>query len=252
MTKKIIKKSIKNEKVIKKKISINQNQKKIVKKDTHRKNIHNLLKKINSRTDSKRVIVVHGWSGDINKGWFPWLKKTLEKQGFSVIMERMPDADQPKIDIWTEHLKNISGNIDEQTYFIGHSIGCQTIIRMLEKHQSEKVGGAVFLAGWFNLKEDTYKEDPKYEMKTRNIAAPWINTRIDFTKVQSKFSPGTVTAIFSDDDPYVDLNNAEAFKQKLDARILIENGKGHFSEEEVDSIPILVEEILRISKSLNK
>jgi uncharacterized protein len=233
----------------------NRNKKKITKKINNKKIIQK--KRINVASNEgvsknlKKIIVVHGWSGDINKGWFPWLKKTLESQGFKVIMEKMLNADKPKMDVWIEQLKNISGKIDEQTYFVGHSIGCQTIIRMLEKHQSEKVGGAIFLAGWFNLNERTYKEDLKSEIETRKIAAPWVNTTIDFTKVQPKFSPGTITAIFSDNDPYVDLNNAEAFKQKLDARIVIENSKGHFSEEEIDNIPILLEEILRITKNLN-
>jgi uncharacterized protein len=201
----------------------------------------------NSDKNSKKVIVVHGWSGDVSKGWFPWLKKTLEGQGFDVTMEKMPNPEKPEIDVWIERLKRISGKINEQTYFIGHSIGCQTIIRMLEKHESEKVGGAVFLAGWFDLKENTYTENPKSEKESRKIAAPWITKDIDFTKVQSKFPPGTVTAIFSDDDPYVDLNNAETFKKWLDARVIIENGKGHYSEEETEIIPILLEELLRIS-----
>ena len=196
----------------------------------------------------KRVIIVHGWNGDINKGWFPWIKKELETQGFKVIMERMPNPGRPQIDEWIGMLKSLSGNIDERTYFIGHSIGCQTIMRMLEKIESEKIGGAVFLAGWFDLTEHTYKENPKMEKEMRKIAEPWISTRFDLYKVKSKFIPGTVTAIFSEDDPYVDLKNAEAFKQWLDARIIIENGKGHFEEAKISQMPLLIEEILRISK----
>jgi predicted alpha/beta hydrolase family esterase len=163
-------------------------------------------------------------------------------------MEQMPDSNAPKIEVWTEVLKDISGDVDEKTYFVGHSIGCQTIIRMLEKHESKKVGGAIFLAGWFHLKDFTYKEEPKLEKLKRQIAEPWINNTIDFSKVQSRFDPGTITAIFSDNDPYVDIINAEIFKQKLGARILVESGKGHYSEEEIDVLPIIVQEMLRISK----
>jgi len=204
MTKNNIKKTSKN--------PANKNIIKTVKKSIKIK--HKPIKTSNNKKSSKtiklakKIIIVHGWSGDVNKGWFPWLKKILEGQGFNVVMEKMPEADKPKMELWVEQLKNISGKVDEQTYFIGHSIGCQTIIRMLEKHQSERVGGAIFLAGWFNLKEYTYKENPDSEIESRRVAAPWINTTIDFTKVQSKFYPGTITAIFSDNDPYVDLNNA--------------------------------------------
>jgi len=238
------KKNIKH-RVVKK--IVNKNHKKVVKKK-----ITNTSKNTNNNTPApvinKKVVIVHGWDGDINKGWFPWLKKTLEDQGFKVVMEQMPDSDKPQIELWTETLKTICGNVDEETYFIGHSIGCQTIIRMLEKHESQKAGGAVFLAGWFNLNDYTYKENPKLEKVTRKIAYPWVNTVIDFTKVQPKFSPGTVTAIFSDNDPYVDLINAEAFKQKFDARIIVENNKGHYEEGKIETVPSIVEEILRMSK----
>jgi uncharacterized protein len=259
-TEKKVKKNIKKQIHTHKKILI----KKIVKKSKpkiyiikHQKNVPNQKKassnnnikknKINA-TDRKKVIVVHGWDGDVNKGWFPWLRANLESQGFEVVMEQMPNTANPNIEEWIPTLKKLSGSVDNNTYFIGHSIGCQTIIRMLENLESEKAGGAIFLAGWFNLKEDTYKENPKKEKQTRKIARPWIDTSIDFSKVQSKFSPGKVTAIFSDDDPYVDISNAEMFKQKLGARILIENGKGHYSELEIDMLPIIVEELMRIAE----
>ncbi|MGV8172428.1 MAG: RBBP9/YdeN family alpha/beta hydrolase, partial [Candidatus Woesearchaeota archaeon] len=138
------------------------------------------------KSNSKKVIVVHGWDGDISRGWFPWLKENLESEGFNVVMQRMPNPEIPQIEEWITELKRVSGNIDEKTYFIGHSIGCQTILRMLEKHESEKAGGAIFLAGWFNLKEDSFKEDPISEPQSWAIAKPWIETKIDFDILQKK------------------------------------------------------------------
>jgi len=241
-----LKKNIKKKKAVNIKI-FKKNHTAPVKKIISEKKINTIKETI--KLNSKKIVIVHGWDGDITRGWFPWLKKILEDQGFEVIMEQMPnDPTQPEIKAWTETLKNLVGNIDEETYFVGHSIGCQTIIRMLEKHESQKAGGAIFLAGWFNLKDYTYKENPKLEKVTRKIAEPWILTKIDFTQVQPKFLPGKITAIFSDNDPYVDLSNAETFKKNLGARILIENNKGHYSEAEIDMVPILAQEILRITK----
>jgi uncharacterized protein len=279
------KRSIKTKNLIKKKKNINHHKvakkSRIIKKDIHKsiKSKHNntkpkqnkkilihhkksLINKTVSRASKnkgakknkseKKIIVVHGWEGGIDRDWFPWLKKTLESQGFKVIMEQMPTPDHPKIDEWTATLKNISGAIDEQTYFIGHSIGCQTIIRMLEKHEAEKVGGAVFLAGWFTLTEHTFKEDPQSEEKKRMIAKPWLEEEIDFENVQSRFNPGKIVAIFSDNDPYVDITNAEKFKQKFGARILIESGKGHYTQEDnITSVPIIIEELLRMINQKN-
>ncbi|MGV8141183.1 MAG: RBBP9/YdeN family alpha/beta hydrolase [Candidatus Woesearchaeota archaeon] len=213
-------------------------------RDDDTKNIETQNK--TNKISKKKVVIVHGWEGDVSKGWFPWLKKELESKGFKVIMEQMPDSEAPDIEKWIPTLINLSGKIDDDTYFIGHSIGCQTIIRMLERLELDRVGGAIFLAGWFDLNEDTYKENPEKEEETRNIALPWIYTDIDFQKVQSKFPPGNITAIFSEDDPYVNISNAEMFKQKLGARILMEDGKKHFSESEIDMLPIILDELLRI------
>jgi len=203
-----------------------------------------------SRDESiqRRVIVVHGWDGDISKGWFPWLKENLESEGFDVIMRSMPNPEAPKIEEWVEELKKISGTVDDNTYFIGHSIGCQTILRMLERHKSEKAGGAIFLAGWFKLKEDSFKDDPLSESQSWDIAQPWIDTQIDFDVLQRKLAPRKVVAVFSDNDRYVDISNAEMFKEKLGARIIIDSGKGHFEETDVAEVPLLIQELLRISK----
>jgi esterase/lipase len=34
----------------------------------------------------KKVFIIHGWDGYPEEGWFPWLKKELEKKGFSVFV----------------------------------------------------------------------------------------------------------------------------------------------------------------------
>ena len=231
-------------------------KKKILHKKKPAQKKENKIKKTSIGIDSGRnhknlgkVIIVHGWDGDISKGWYPWLKQELESKGFDVLIRQMPHYDAPAVDEWVYALKDISGRIDEKTYFIGHSVGCQTIIRALEKPDVDKVGGAIFIAGWFELKEKAYTEYSKTEKDTRRIAKPWINTPIDFNKVQSRFSPGKITAIFSDNDPYVDMLNAHLFKDRLGAKIIVENNKGHYRpEDDANVIPLLVEELLNIVK----
>src|SRR3989344_5696346 len=123
----------------------------------------------------KKVYLIHKWGGNSGEEWYVWLKEELEKKGFEVEVFDMPNTDEPKIEEWVKYLEeNInSDDIDEKTYFVGHSIGCQTILRYLEKlHKNKKIAGCVFVAPWLdliNLGEE--------EMK---IAHPWINTKIDF------------------------------------------------------------------------
>ena len=81
----------------------------------------------------KKIIIVHGWDGRPDCGWFKWIAAELKKKEFKVIMPVMPDKETPVISKWIKHLDKVAGKIDEDTYFIGHSIGCQTIIRYLVK-----------------------------------------------------------------------------------------------------------------------
>src|SRR3989344_1269237 len=144
--------------------------------------------------NKKIVFIIHGWWGYPKEGWFPWLKKELEKRGIKVFIPKMPDTGKPKIDRWVGKLVKIAGRVDKNTYFVGHSIGAQAIIRYLEKlPKGKKVGGVVFVAGWTSLTNQTPEEKP--------IAKPWLETKINFTQV--KKSAKKFVAIFSDDDPYV-------------------------------------------------
>lgn len=182
----------------------------------------------------KKVYLVHGWGGTGSGGWFDWLKEELSKKEVQVNAFDMPDTDNPKIEAWVDLLeKNIRG-VDEETYFVGHSIGCQTILRYLEKlPEDKKVAGCVFVAGWFNLIGLEEGEDV--------TAKPWIETPIDYDKV--KKHTDKFLAIFSDNDPYVPLKDMPLFEERLGAEAVLKNQQGHFNE--VNEIPEVLDFILK-------
>ncbi len=174
----------------------------------------------------KKVYLIHGWGGSSRGGWFDWLKQELPKMNIKVDALEMPNTDCPKIEEWVGYLMNTVKEIDEETYFVGHSVGCQAIMRFLEKlPESIKIKGCVFVAGWFNLKEEASEDDEDLK-----IARPWLETPIDFEKV--KQHTNNFLAIFSDNDPYVPLSDKEIFKEKLNAEIIVKNNQGHFNEAE--------------------
>ncbi|MEK7114891.1 MAG: alpha/beta hydrolase [Patescibacteria group bacterium] len=188
---------------------------------------------------TKRVFIIHGWGGYPEEGWFPWLKSELEKKDFQVQIPAMPESEDPKIGAWVSHLSKAVGNADENTYFVGHSIGCQTILRYLESLPTgKKVGAAIFVAGWFtltNLKTDEEKE----------IAKPWLETSIDFDKVRQHTKK--FFAVFSDDDENVPRENKKLFEDRLGAKTAMEHAKGHFSGGDgVKELPIILEAILSL------
>ena len=180
----------------------------------------------------KRAYLIHGWGGSSEGGWFDWLKEELAKKGFEVKAFDMPNTFHPKIEEWVGFLeKEISPEeIDEQTYFIGHSIGCQTIIRFLEKlHKHKRIGGCAFVAGWFKLINLNPEE--------LEIAHPWGDNSINFERVLDHCN--NFLAIFSNDDFMVHLDEADKFREKLGAKIIVKEDQGHFNETE--KIPEILE-----------
>lgn len=188
----------------------------------------------------KRVFVVHGWGGHPEEGWFPWLKKELENKGCEVFVPAMPNPAEPKIETWVPFLSQLVGIPDANTFFVGHSIGCQTIIRYLETLPEDvKIGGAVFVAGWYNLRNlETEKE--------KRIAGPWVNTPRNDEKI--KKAVNQAVAIFSDNDPFVLPGNQESWKEKIGAKIIVEHNKGHFSGSDgVSTLPSALDAVLKMN-----
>jgi predicted alpha/beta hydrolase family esterase len=184
----------------------------------------------------KRIFIVHGWSGRPDSGWLLWIKKELSKNHkYKVYSLNMPDKDYPKISKWINHLKKSAGILDNDTYFIGHSIGCQAILRYLEK-QKNIAGGAVFVAGWFKVKglEDDGKK----------IIRPWMK-KVNLSNVKKRLLKSV--ALFSDNDPYVSLSDTKYFKE-LGSKIIIQHNKGHFIENKTLKIPVVLKEIKSLMK----
>lgn len=187
----------------------------------------------------KKVYLIHCWEGSSEDNWYPWLKEELEKKNIDVEVFDMPDSENPRIETWVKHLEENVKDIDEHTYFIGHSIGCQTIMRFLEKlHKHKRVGGCVFVAGWINLTKEAYEDE-----EDKKLMNPWMTNHIDFSRVLDHCD--NFLAIFSKDDPYVPLTDSEIFKDKLGAKIVITDGREHFTSEEE---PIVLNEVLKFVK----
>ena len=172
-----------------------------------------------------KIYIVHCWDGTKDDGWYPWLDKKISNNDNKVFRFNMPDTANPKIDSWVSYLDKQVNQLDEHTFFVGHSIGCQTILRYLENKKVKKIGGILFVAPWLELLPEAISDKESY-----NTAKPWLNTPINFKKIKS-ITP-KITCIFSDDDYFVSLEQEKKFKELLDAKIIIVKGKGHISAED--------------------
>lgn len=186
----------------------------------------------------KRVVIVHQWMSGPAGDWRPWVKAELEKLGYEVLLPDMPNMGAPAIEQWVAHLTRVVGRPDSATYFIGHSIGCQAILRYLETVESP-VAGAVFVAGWFYLEN---LEDEE----TEKIAKPWIETPINIEKIKMVLPKSTL--IISDDDPFGAFEENKRKFAELGSKVIVLQKAGHITEEDgFSEMPILIEEFQRIA-----
>ncbi len=172
----------------------------------------------------KRAIIVHGWGGNPQGNWFPWLKKELEARNVFVEVPEMPNTDAPEIKAWVGHLAKFVDEEDENI-LIGHSMGVQAVLRCIEKASVDvKIKGAVLVAGFItSLTEEITKNPQDIE-----IARPWLETPINLDKVRAK--TGKIISIVSDDDQYIPEENWEAFR-KL-GEVVIQHGNGHIQNQQ--------------------
>jgi len=165
----------------------------------------------------KRVFIIHCWEGYPNYCWYPKTKKELETKGYQVVVLKMPGTKLPKLGKWLSKIQEVISKPDKDTYLVGHSLGCITIMRYLESlDKDEKIGGVVFVAGFTdNLGFE--------EIKT------FFETPINFEEIKKHCSK--FVAIHSDDDPYVDLKYGDILKKEFDAKVIIKHNAKHFSGE---------------------
>ena len=185
-----------------------------------------------------RCIIIHRWSANPESDWYKSVAESLKNEGFNVEIPEMPNTSEPEINSWINKLNESVPNPNLETCFIGHSIGCQAILRYLESLDNKvKVGRIVLVAPWFNLQN--------LEKESEKIAKQWIETPIDLDKVKKHLTK--ITAIFSDNDPWVSLSDIEVFKSLLGAKIIVDHNKGHFSSEDnITSLQLVVNEVVTV------
>lgn len=191
---------------------------------------------------AKRVFIIHGWSGSPLEAWIPWLKAELQKEEFRVSAPSMPDPDRPRISTWVKAVGGAVGRPDGDTFFVGHSIGCQTILRYLQAFDEvPNVGGNVLVAPWTRLTAAAYGD-----AEDRDIANEWLNTAIQWERL----SNNRFITIFSDNDPLVPLSEARVFMDKLRAKVIIKKKAGHLGGESgIKMLPEALRSVLEMAST---
>jgi len=77
------------------------------------------------------------------------------------------------------------------------------------------------------------------------IVRPWLETPIASKNVQSHVRE--IRAIFSDNDPWVPIENEQFFKERLGATTVMLHDRGHFSDSDhTTELPEVLETVLAL------
>ncbi len=179
----------------------------------------------------KRAFIIHGYQSFPEEAWLPWLKRELRKKGYQVSLPAMPRPGRPSLPVWIRFVAKLVGEPDQATVMVGHSLGCQAVLRYLETigAAGKSVRRTVLVAGGFP------GGMPLAEAKRRahgnRALLPWFTVKVDPRKV--KRAAGRCTVILSSDDPYIPVAKAQrAFRTKLAAKVILKKGGGHFNEDD--------------------
>lgn len=151
----------------------------------------------------------------------------------------MPDANYPRINDWVAEIGRQVGNPDADTFLVGHSMGCQAIIRYLGTING-CVGGTLLIAAFVSIRDGAITDANDKAMMEK-----WVGTPIDWHAAKANSGPSVV--VLSDNDPYIDVGNAAIFKEKLGSRTMIIAKAGHFTRQDgYSELHLALNELLKM------
>ena len=176
------------------------------------------------------LYLVHGYTASSASNWYPSFKKQMHSKDMEVIVLNMPNSNEPKFNEWMNHLEESINVHDEDTIFIGHSLGCIAILNYLNKNRiSRSIKGLFLISGFLeNTPIPELSEFIKYDLDYSYLIGLTHNSVVVSAK----------------DDDIVPFHYSKEMAEKLSARlILLDNGKHFIDRDNYIDFPVLVNEV---------
>lgn len=180
----------------------------------------------------KRLFVIHGYDANPQKHWFPWLKDKMEKNEYEVNVLEMPTPSEPQLKEWIAQINEAVNKIDENTYFVAHSLGTITLLQYLSKYEDlPKFKGFILVSGF-----DEVIPDFKF-------LEQFTKEKVDYNKIKAKAQ--NIFMVASENDTIVPINFSKKVSEKLESKMYTFKSLGHFLDRDgVLEVP-LIEELLK-------
>jgi hypothetical protein len=163
-----------------------------------------------------KLFLLHCWGGDGRSCWSGWIADKMREKSIEVISPDFPNSSTPHIEEWLAAIRSKVEKFDEEWVLVGHSLGCPTILRLLERFdKGEKIGTAIFVAGF-----------------AKDLLIPEIQNFVykDFDWEKIKNGATRFIVINSDNDPFIELSEGERLAKLLGAEFMVEHKGGHINE----------------------
>lgn len=164
--------------------------------------------------------IIHGSYGNPYKNWIPYLKSQLSKRKLNCIVPSFTTPYKQDYESWNTILMSYLkiGYITEETTFITHSLGGIFLIKFLIDNKI-KVKRIITVAGFNHIQfdEDNSLYDSFYAKDE------------DLIKICDLCDE--IVCIYSDNDPYIPMEEAESFANMIKGQKVLINNAGHFNEK---------------------
>jgi hypothetical protein len=179
----------------------------------------------------KKVFIVHGFEGEPNGGWRPFVMRELAKHDVYACSLSMPTPAAPILSEWTAEIaRHVERNTGDEIILVGHSLGGAAIVHYLQSESAQSVSAAVFVSTPCT--------------PTGNPAiAEFLAGPFDWPRIRAH--AGRVSVVHGDNDPLVPLADAETIARELGGTLTVIpngqhlNGSAGFTELP-ELLPILI------------
>lgn len=165
----------------------------------------------------KNYFIIHGTFGHNKENWFPWLEEQIKSRGGVIYNFNYPTPEGHNFENWSKVLDQVRNEINEESVFICHSIGCVFLAKYCIENNI-KIGECVFVSGCNN-----YFFIEEFDKINKFMYTDKLEKFKDLCKER--------ICIYSKDDPYIKFDVLEDFAKTIKAKSIVYEHSGHFNEK---------------------
>lgn len=183
----------------------------------NREQAFEILKKLSSR--QLTAVIFHGTMGTPQGNWFPWLKKQLENEGYTVFAQQLPTPEGQSLENWIVASESSGVALGEDSILIGHSLGGTFILHLLERLNKPIAAAYIVSAPIHSIGISEYDK----------LNSSFVAHDFDYKQIHKNAK--SISVIHGIDDPYVPITQAYELGASLNVPVLAIPGGKHLNAE---------------------